>query len=227
MRDYDKTIEECKKNFAKHVLTVICDHERVKRFQFRRPDSGMYGFSLTTADNLIVMNGDTYALMLEPGYGRQGLGWLRGSVDSVSYLLEKCPFRKLLTEYSYEQAKENLQYYVTEEYLKQEDVDDLYGLDDGELYSEGRYYEFCHEKEIDEPMSPRRLTYTTLNQVAGLQCFVEAYEKYELQEEARWQRKIKRSMKKGLKFVTDVLWPSKPRQKRLLPRLRSLWTRHS
>lgn len=180
--NYEETIINCKKNFSRHELKVICDNEKVKRFQFRRPDSGCYGFNLTTADNLIVMNGDTYTLIIEPGYGREGLGFLLGSINSLGYFLSKCPFRSwgkdVLTEFSHDKALENLKYYIENEYVTKEQVDDICGLDDGEWHGEHAYYEFCNKYNIDEPMSPRVLTHTTLNQVAGLRCFAEQYEKF-------------------------------------------------
>jgi hypothetical protein len=179
VRDLNEIIKEKKKYFERHELTVICNHDKVKRFQFRQPDTGCYGFNLTTADNLIVMNGDCYTLILEPGYGRDGFWFLLGSISrDWGYLLGKCPFRSkdILTEYSYDQAMENLKYYVENEYITREQADYCYGLDDGEFYGEPAYYKFCLDHDIDEPMSPRALTDTTLLQIAGLQAFADKYE---------------------------------------------------
>ena len=176
-RDDKEEIKKKRESFKDHVITEICNSNNVRRYKFANPETWCYGFFVTTADNLIVMNGDCYTLILEPGYGRDGLYFLINNIRrDWDYLLGKCPLRMTLTEYSYDQAMENLDYYLENEYITKEQYDSAYGLDEGELYSEGKYYEFCHEHYIDDPMSPRRLSSTTLLQIAGLQVFAEKFE---------------------------------------------------
>lgn len=180
-KDLCTRIEEFeKKNFSKHVLTIIHESDDVKRYQFRQPDTGCYGFNLVTSDNLIQMNGDCYSLTVHPGYGRSGLGFLRGSIDSYDYFLSKVPYynKNSLTEYNYQEAKKNLKE-MAEMYEKKFDRDWLYNLDDSEWYSEFKYYELCNELNFEEPYSPRVMNGRTIMQLAGLRAFVEAYEKSE------------------------------------------------
>lgn len=126
------------------------------------------------------MQGDCYSLLIEPGYDRNGLAFLRGSVKSEGYFLGKCPFNSdLLTEVKYDTALENFNSEhvggsLTDEELEQI-TEELNA--DGGIYTEASYYELCSEYNIDEPSSPRVLTSRTKLQLAGLQCFVEAYDK--------------------------------------------------
>lgn len=179
--DAAKEVEKCKKYFDRHEINTIIDQDGVSRFSFRRPDSGMYGFALTCADNLIVMNGDCYSLLVEPGYGRNGLGFLLSNVcrDPFYYFLSKVPLcvKDSIKEYSPEKAKDNINEYVKEGYITEQDLDDWEGHDEGGKYGEFKYYEFCHEKQIDEPSSPYIVDSQTILQIAGLQCFVEQYRK--------------------------------------------------
>lgn len=171
--------------FKNHELTIIHESKEVKRYQYMQPDTGCYGFSLTCADNLIVMNGDCYTFIAEPGYGRCGLAFLRGSVKSVSYLLSKCPLRKELTEYKYEHALEDMEndlksgygddYEESGKEIFEEFKDGL--SDEDGSYGEMKYWELCSSLDIDEPPYATRMTSTTKMQIAGLMCFVEAYNK--------------------------------------------------
>lgn len=171
-------VEKCKRLFNNHLITKIADQNGVYRFSYRRPDSGTYGFALTCADNLIIMNGDCYSLLVEPGYGRNGLAFLLSNVtrDPFYYFLSKVPHcvKDSIKEYSKEKAEQNLREYVKEEYITEEDLEDWEDEFEGK-YGEMKYYEFCHEKQIEEPSSPNILDGQTILQIAGLQCFVEQY----------------------------------------------------
>ena len=168
--------------FKKHVLTIIHESDAVKRYQFKQTDTWNCGFNLTCADNLIVMNGDCYTLILEPGHGRCGLAFLRSSVKNVDYFLSKCPLRENLSEYKYEYALEDVKEYL-EDYCDDEEKgaevfeqfkDDL-NSEDGK-YGEFQYYKTCAGmEELDEPPCATRMTGTTKMQIAGLMSFVEAY----------------------------------------------------
>lgn len=174
-----EAIDEYKENFSKHQIFTIHSNDQVQVFLFRKPDSWSNGFQLVCTDNTILMNGDCWSLLIEPGYGRSGLAFLRGSVFDVSYFLSKCPFRDEVKEFSRERALENIEYYHENEYLTDDQYEDFIErfTDKGEFYDIVSYYELCHEYEIDEPMGVKVLKHRTLNQIAGLQCFVREYEK--------------------------------------------------
>lgn len=175
----EKEIKNKKEYFKDHVVEVIIESEYVKKYKFSNPNSSEYWFDLVCSDNMIAMMGDCYELMVNPGYGRDGLAFLRGSINSYGYFLEKCRYNKglgdPLTEYSTEEANENIKRYIEDGYITSDDTKYLYGLDEGQFHGEFRYYEFCSEKQIDEPYSPRVLTSTTMLQIAGLMVFVEKY----------------------------------------------------
>lgn len=168
-------------NFKNHVLTIIHEHESVKRYQFKQPDTGCYGFNLTCADNLMIMTGDCYTMVIEPGYGRCGLAFLRGSIKSLDYFLGKSPFREQMSEYKHEYALEDMKEYIKDYYEDgyEDKWLDFKGRLNGEdgPYGEASYYEACSYTDIDEPPRARRMTSTTKMQIAGLMAFVEAYEK--------------------------------------------------
>jgi len=179
-------LEKFKENFKNHEITVICEHKEVQRFQFRNPLDGNYGFNITCADNLIALTGDIYELMITQGYSRSGLAFLLSHVtrDPWYYFLSKVSNRDSLSEYSYKKAIENLEsnfddgYFDDNDEIKtKDDFKNLHMMDEGEYWGEHAYYSFCNEHDICEPLSPKVLTATTVLQIAGLQCFVEAYEK--------------------------------------------------
>jgi hypothetical protein len=167
--------------FDGHVIKIIQETEHAKVYEFRNPNSWEFWFKLVCADNLIAMTGDAYSLFIEPGYGRDGLAFLRGSVRSEGYFLGKCPhdFSSALTEFSREEALANFKSYLESGYVDEEEYvemcDEL--SDEGELRDEVSYYDICSDYEIDEPSSPRVLTNRVKIQLAGLQKFVEAYDK--------------------------------------------------
>ena len=165
--------------FKDHQITSVEGTGDITRFRFSGPNRGCYWFDLTCADNLIVMTGDCYSLMIEPGYGRNGLAFLRGSIKSIGYFLGKCPFGKLLKEYSRDAALKAILHYKETDCLTEDQYEDFLDrlTDEGEFYDEVKYYELCHDFDIDDPSSPTVLTRQTLTQLAGLQRFVEVYEK--------------------------------------------------
>jgi len=179
--NYESDCERINKflrNFNNHQITVIHESDKVKRYSFKQPDTGCYGFSLTCADNLIVMTGDCYSLLVEPGYGRDGLAFLRGSINSYGYFLSKCPLNMEIKKYSPERALKLVKEYY-KDYLEKDLKEDELPCD---FYEEGlrgevAYWDFCHESEIDDPGCPTVYTGQTLLQIAGLMKFVEEYGK--------------------------------------------------
>lgn len=179
---YDSIIEKCKENFSDHEIKIIHQSEDFSRIKFSRPNTWMYGMFITTADNLIVVNGDCGTLVLEPGYGRNGLSFLKGSIDSAYYLLGKTPFKNEIKEYSPEYAK-SLLYERLEEYKEEypekytkfkKKLKDIH-LDDWD--GEQNYYRFCHENDFDDdPWCPKVLNHFVLNIIAGLKVMVKKME---------------------------------------------------
>lgn len=167
--------ENFKENFKGHEIIILEDGQYTKHFVFKKGGTGTFSFDLVTAHNLIAMTGDCYSLMITPGYGRCGLAFLRGSINSEGYFLSKCPFKEQLTEYSHQEAMHHIRVCVENEQITEEDLQDADWVDEDPFWGEFRYYEFCYEKDIDEPASPKVLTETTKLQLAGLQCFVEKY----------------------------------------------------
>lgn len=184
----EERLNKCKENFKHHEITIICDHEKVQRFQFRNPNDGNYGFSITCADNLIALTGDIYDLMITQGYNRSGLAFLLNHVtrDPWYYFLSKVSNKnkESLTEYSYDKAIENLELNFDEgcfddndDIKTKDDFKHILYLDEGEFWGLHAYYKFCSENNICEPYDSKVWTGTTILQIAGLQCFVEAYNK--------------------------------------------------
>ena len=166
--------------FDNHEIKTVCDHSAVKRFTFRRSDSGEYGFAVTFADNLIVMNGDIGTMVVEPGYGRDGLAFLRGSLKSPSYFLSKVPheIRQSMKEYKREYAIESMREWLEAEYINKKQFEEFCEelcTEDG-TYGEMKYYELCYEMNIEEPPTPTRLKSQTEIQLVGLEKFLERLE---------------------------------------------------
>jgi hypothetical protein len=174
----DEKIAKAKENFKDHEIQEMEMAPTIKKFRFVNPKDSCYWFELILADNLILMTGDCYTFIAEPGRGRDGLAFLRGSVKSVGYFLEKCPFQQELSEYNKERAQENFKDEMENESITAEQYEEILELfpDQGPVYDEGKYYEICYEHGIDEPSSPRSLKSRTILQLAGLQAFIEKYD---------------------------------------------------
>lgn len=176
MSDWKKTI------FDKHEITVICDTDSIKRFKFSAPDTWCYGFFLTTSDNLIVMNGDIGTLVVEPGYGRDGLAFLRGSLKSTGYFLSKIPypFKDATTEYCRKLALEGIKEFFENDYISEaqlKDFEEQLTDDYSGEYAEMKYYELCYELKIEEPPRATKRTGQTEVQLLGLEKFLEKLDK--------------------------------------------------
>lgn len=174
--EYEERIDQYRENFKEHEIQTIEDGKHVKIFKFAKPGTNTFSFTLVCSDNLIAMTGDCYPFMSLPGHGRDGLSFLRGAINSLGYFLEKCPESFLTSEYCSDYAMELLVEEVKSEVITQDQLDGCYGLDEGEVQGEAAYYEFCYSNDIEEPSRPRILKSSTLNQIAGLRCFVEKYE---------------------------------------------------
>ena len=181
MDSYKSTIEKYKDHFKNHEITEVINNEQISRHIFKDPDTGTYAFTVTCADNLIIMNGDCYSLYIEPGYGRHGLSFLKSSIESYDYFIGKCPYIENTTEFDQDYAKQLLTEHLKEfadcdeKPYSKNDIEDLY-LEDDSIHGEVAYYEFCYKHEIYEPFKPRRYKHKTLNQIAGLQVFIKKLE---------------------------------------------------
>jgi len=192
MNDTRQQIDDFKKEFIDHEISVIYEGKDVKRYKFQKPGTWQYGFYLTCADNLIAMNGDCYSLMIEPGYNRPGLSFLRCNACNTGYFLEKCRLDGSLREFKAKYALEDMKWQLEQEYITK----DIYAVfeedmpDEDGMYGEVKYRELCSDLEIDEPPAGLRLTTTTIMQLAGLETFVEAYEVYESEKATPWKRDL-------------------------------------
>lgn len=167
--------------FKDHEITVIIDTPEIQRFKFSKPGTWMYGFFLTCSDNLIILNGDINTLVVEPGYGRNGLAFLRGSVNSTDYFLGKVPYnyRESLVEYKQEYAIEDMEEWHQLEYINDaqwEDFKERLSDEDGQ-YGQSKYYELCSRLGIEEPPRATRMSPQTILQVAGLMAFIHKLDK--------------------------------------------------
>lgn len=143
------------KVFEKHQLTVVENTESVQMFVCRKPGTGVYGFQVVCADNVICLTGDIYSLLVEPGYGRNGTKFLRGSIESESYFLSKVRFGKDdLDEFTVDKAREALKY-EREQYADSPDVLRLLDKAEEGLQEDGKYghMKFCeawYEAGLDD-----------------------------------------------------------------------------
>jgi hypothetical protein len=173
--------------FEKHQLSVLCDTPAVQRFSFKAKATSEFGFTVTTAENLIVMTGDIGTLIIEPGYGRDGLAFLRKNLKNQGYFLGKAPseIRPSLTEFKAQYAIEDLKQCVADESITNEQyesiIDEL-GSEDGQ-YGEIKYWELCSDYNIDEPPSATRLNPQVKLQLEGLAAFLAALDPIEKAQE--------------------------------------------
>ena len=95
--------------FKNHKVTVLCNTPEVQMFRCQKPGTWVYGFQVVCADNMICLTGDIDSILIEPGYGRNGTKFLRGSINCEGYFLEKVRNTKNHTEYDADYAIEYLQ----------------------------------------------------------------------------------------------------------------------
>ncbi len=142
-------IEKIKKEtFSNHVVDLEKSEmgTAVQTFRFAKPDTGMYSMQITCGVNLITITGDCYSLMVTPGYGRSGLGFLRGSITSVGYFLEKVPYElsEGLKGFSNELATE----YIGDHYKCKFDDEDYDFLEDTVQYMYDKGTDECVKDEL-------------------------------------------------------------------------------
>jgi hypothetical protein len=142
-------------NFKDHEINIITNTKDVKVFYSARPKNLSFSFQLVFADNLIAMSGDIYSLMINPGKGRS-LGWLRGSIGSLSYVREKMPkqfhndrdwksdsAKKALKEYLDQDSKDNPE--------NEEKNNNISEYTDYNAENEHDFYDYCYKNGIEEP----------------------------------------------------------------------------
>lgn len=165
-----KVREEAKQAFLKHEIKIIENTKNVQMFLCANPESWLYKFQLVCADNMICMTGDVYSMLVEPGYGRSGLAWMRGSINSEDYFLEKIRITKDYTEYCPQLARDAVDHLIREA-GDDEDQTEAFGeisSDEGEAKFHESWYEYSDQ---DEAPNVRRLTTTTIYQLEGLRWF--------------------------------------------------------
>lgn len=166
------------KIFENHQLQVLADTPEVRRYYFGRKETNTYSFTLTTANNLIVLTGDIGTLIIEPGYDRDGLSFMRRSLNSEDYFLSKAPreIRTALTEYCPAYALEDIKEWLDLEYIKEEiykEFLDRLGDETGQ-YGESKYWELCYDLGIEEPPRATRMHPQVKLQLAGLRAALKA-----------------------------------------------------
>jgi len=115
-RDY---IEEAAKvSFKDHVITKISDNI----YECKKTGTVIYRFFVTFIPGSIIVTGDLGGIIFNVRDSNQ-IGWLRGAIESPSYLFEKIPNSIIKKEFDEDAAKEG---------VRQEMLDDL------EYFSEDR-----------------------------------------------------------------------------------------
>lgn len=150
--------------FKDHEIRVLVNTPEVQSFECRNKNgSWCYGFRVVCSDNLICMYGDIGELMFLPGYNRQGVKWLRGSIDSEGYFFEKLdrPYitdaREFSTENAINAIFSSLYGDDIDEILEyqQPELNMLKDLFDGDIEFEHEFYERAYYKySIDETPRP-------------------------------------------------------------------------
>lgn len=76
--------------FKNHQLEVIENSPDIQIFECRNESkSWNYGFRVITSDNTICLTGDVGELLVTPGYNREGLYWMLGSIHDFYYFKSK------------------------------------------------------------------------------------------------------------------------------------------
>jgi hypothetical protein len=81
-------------NYADHILTrVLSDPRGYEHWQCSKPSTGFYSFAVVICPGTIIVYGDIGEIILRVKTDN-ALGWLRRSIDSADYVLEKMLPRK-------------------------------------------------------------------------------------------------------------------------------------
>lgn len=164
--------------FTKHTLEVVANTGQVQMFICRKPDTSEFSFQVVCADNMICLTGDVYSMLVEPGYGRSGLSWMRGSIDSESYFLGKIKNDRHHYDFDPKKVKKALletakQYYEegeeNEHYNSILSVVEKLGEDDKGHYGEQRFYDLWYKAGLDEAPNLLELTPQTIYQLTAIQ----------------------------------------------------------
>ena len=167
----DQIRAEARKVFEKHELKIVENTDHIQMFICRKPNDSTFAFQVVCANNMVCLTGDIYSMLVEPGYGRNGTMFLRGSINSEGYFLGKIRLgRDDHTKYSVEEAQriidnEREQYKDSPEVLDQ--LDDILIGDEGK-YGEFKFYESWYDAGLDECPNPKVLTAQTIYQLEGL-----------------------------------------------------------
>lgn len=181
-RSHEKCIEGAVGSFKDHTIKVLTNNEHVQAFECRnKSGSWCYGFRVVCSDNLICMYGDIGELVVLPGYNRDGIRWLRGSLKSKDYFVSKFDrvYYKDASEFNQENAIEAVLGYIyddleeVEEY-QQGELNLLNDCLDGVFETEEKFYEAAYyDYDLDEPPTPRRATVNFEYRYAALQRLCE------------------------------------------------------
>ena len=170
---------DCRKEFKDHKVQVIVNTPEIQAFNCNKPETNVFAFRIVISDNCIAMNGDIGELMICPGYGR-GIRWLRGSIGSVYYVLEKVPHNFLTKEWNPGEASKSMQNMIDEE--DSEKYKDIYqgikdSVDSESIYSMETFVSAWHHNELDEPPDMETLTRRTWLQLSAITWLTEWMDK--------------------------------------------------
>lgn len=172
------TQEKFSETFKDHKLQVITNTKDVQFFRCQKEGTWSYGFQVVTIKGMIALMGDMGELVINPGSGR-GLGWLRSSIHSTSYVVEKISQDIIKTKYDHEKAigivKDRL--YDTEE----DDLESEYNkkvkeiieqMESEDIHSSETFYYAWSAADLDDPPQIEVLHYQIRWQLAALQWLV-------------------------------------------------------
>lgn len=160
--------------FKDHKVTVLCNTPEVQMFRCQKLGTWVYGFQVVCADNTICLTGDIGSILIEPGYGRNGTKFLRGSVNSESYFLGKIRNTEAHTEYDGQYAREYLQDCIKN--AKEQEESDLVekyqnvleAIEDDGNFGEHRFHEVWSNNDLDDHPDMRVMSSQAIFQMEAM-----------------------------------------------------------
>ncbi len=164
-----------RKDFKDHKVTVIANTPEIQAFNCSKPETNVFAFRIVITDNCIAMNGDIGEIMICPGYGR-GIRWLRGSIESIGYVLEKVPYNFRTKEWNEKAASEKMQRMI--DYEDDEKRDTEYqvikgAIGFGTIYSQEGFSTEWNERGYDDTPDMETITCRTWIQLSAITWLTE------------------------------------------------------
>lgn len=164
-----------REDFKDHEVTILVNTPEIQAFDCSKPESNIFAFRIVITDNCIAMNGDIGELMICPGY-RRSIRWLRGSIGSIGYVLEKVPYNFRTKEWNEKEAAKSMQRMIDEE--ESEEHKAAYqeikeSIECGTIYSQEKFSEEWNEREYDDTPDMETLTIRTWIQLSAITWLTE------------------------------------------------------